>query len=279
MLITIPLGGLPRIVQAGLSLHGHLRKEQFLMHDVWGLHVYFYSGKLRFQREEFTISSGMVSVTPPNVPLEWEFPDHAPHYYVHFIPSESCMFDDGTHMVSRFNQKFPVMNGPYEHFDSIVRDMELIGSSYQQKPLKAQVCLWNLLWKISDTTVYTEEMPDSLPSSVQITMSYINQHYCTAIVIEDLAKHSGVSHNYLTRLFKEHLGCTIEAYIRQKRCQQAQFLLLHSSLAIKSIAQAVGIPDINHFNKTIKKELGAAPSHIRYSTSGRQKETAIRKDR
>lgn len=43
----------------------------------------------------------------------------------------------------------------------------------------------------------------------------------------------------------------------------AEFLLLHSSLAIKSIAQAVGIPDINHFNKTIRKELGAAPSKIR----------------
>lgn len=233
------------------------------MHGVWGLHLYFYSGKLRIQGEQFTINSGTASITPPDTPLEWEFPDHAPHYYIHFVPGSTC--GELTESVKEEDTiwSFPVINGPFEHFDSYVRDMELIGSIYKEEPLKARVCLWNLLWRISDSNAHVEPVQDSLPSSVQIAVSYINQNYSNPIVIKDLAAHSGVSHNYLILLFREHFGCTIEAYIRGKRCRQAEFLLRHSSLAIKSIAQAVGIPDINHFNKTIRKELGAAPSKIR----------------
>lgn len=262
MFVPVPLGGPPHIVQAGLSLHGHLRRERFLMHNVWGLHVYFYSGKLRCQGEEFSIATGSASITPPNTDLEWEFPDHAPHYYVHFIPSANIRIEEG-----KPNEpliwNFPVMNGPFEYFDSLVCDMEMIGATYQAEPLKASVCLWSLLWKISEGDVHQTKEPEKLPSSVQIALSYINQHYSTPIVIKELAKHSGVSHNYLILLFREHFDCTIEAYIRRRRCQQAHFLLRHSSLSIKSIAQAVGIPDINHFNKTIHRELGAAPSKIR----------------
>jgi len=263
MIVTIPLGGLPRIIQAGLSLHGHLHTQQFLLHNVWGLHVYFYSGKLRLQDTEFSISSGMASLTPPNTPLEWEFPDHAPHYYVHFTPGEPYGLAPDTSLLSEHNIDFPVMNGPFERFDTIVRDMELIGSVYRSNPLQAQVCLWNLLLHMADADVCSEMQPSTLPSSVQIVVSHINQNYSMPLIIKELADLSGVSHNYLIQLFKKHFDCTIATYIRRKRCQQAEFLLLHSSLAIKSVAQAVGIPDINHFNKTIRKELGAAPSKIR----------------
>ena len=262
MVITVPLGGFPKIVQAGLSLHGHLRKQEFLMHDVWGLHVYFYSGKLRLQDQEFSIAAGMASLTPPDTPLEWEFPDHAPHYYVHFRPTQSFLLSD-IQSSPRFDYTFPVMNGPFEHFDFIVREMELIKRSYRDNPLRAEVCLWNLLLNMTDASIQTSLPLNTLPSSVQIVVSHINQHYSTPLVIKELAELSGVSHNYLILLFKEHFNCTITTYIRRKRCQHAEFLLRHSSLAIKSIAQAVGIPDINHFNKTIRKELGAAPSKIR----------------
>jgi len=211
----------------------------------------------------FPIASGMASLTPPNTPLEWEFPDHAPHYYVHFIPGEPYPLQPGSTLPPDQETLFPIMNGPFERFDTIVRDMELIGSVYRSNPLKAQVCLWNLLLHMADADTYTEAVSEAFPSSVQIVVSHINQHYSMPLVIKELADISGVSHNYLIQLFKKHFDCTIAAYIRRKRCQQAEFLLRHSSLAIKSIAQAVGIPDINHFNKTIRKELGSAPSKIR----------------
>ncbi len=262
MNITLPLGGMPQIVQAGLSLHGHLRKQQFLMHDVWGLHAYFYSGKLRFGGKEFTISSRMASLTPPNTPLEWEFPDHAPHYYVHFKTSRPC---DPYLPSEPFEYPIRVMSGPFERFETVVRSMELIDQTHKREPLKARVALWNLLLNLNEAGTQKEVLSSTLPSSVQIVVSYINQNYSDPLVVEELANHAGVSHNYLITLFKRHFGLTISAYIRRKRCQEAEFLLRHSSLAIRSIAQAVGIPDINHFNKTIRKELGAAPSKIRES--------------
>jgi len=265
MHFSLNLGGIPRIVQAGLSLHGHLRKERFFMHDVWGLHVYFYSGKLRLEGEEFLISYGTVSITPPNVPLEWEFPDHAPHYYVHFAPSEAVRQEETQRTGGSEFRDFPVMNGPFERFDEIVRDMEIIGNKYKTDKVQSQVCLWNLLWRLSEGNSVENPVPaaKALPSSVQIAASYITQNYSSPIVIKDLAGRAGVSHNYLITLFKANFGCTIEAYIRSTRCERAEFLLRNSSLSIKSIAQAVGIPDLNHFNKVMRKELGCAPSKLR----------------
>ena len=176
MNITLPLGGMPQIVQAGLSLHGHLRKQQFLMHDVWGLHAYFYSGKLRFGGEEFTISSRMASLTPPNTPLEWEFPDHAPHYYVHFKTSRPC---DPYLPSEPFEYPIRVMSGPFERFETVVRSMELIDQTHKREPLKARVALlWNLLLNLNEAGPKRGALLNP-PSSVQIVVSYINQNYST----------------------------------------------------------------------------------------------------
>jgi AraC family transcriptional regulator len=255
-------GGAPTIVQAGLSLHGHLRTEQFLLHNAWGLHLYFYAGKLSLKGEVFPFSSGTVSITPPNVPLEWEFPYHAPHYYIHFTPS----YKSGE-VADSISFNFPIISAPLYPLEEFVRDMEVIGQSYQSEQLKSRVRLWNLLWKISEATEVGEQIDETLPSAVQIAISYINQHYASPLVISELANHSGVSHNYLILLFKKHLNSTIQAYIRKRRVEQAQFLLRNSSLSIKSIAQAVGIPNLNHFNKTIRSELGASPTKVRQNNS------------
>jgi transcriptional regulator GlxA family with amidase domain len=56
---------------------------------------------------------------------------------------------------------------------------------------------------------------------------------------------------------------TVAAYIRQCRVRRARHLLLHSWLPIKTIGRQVGIPNPQHFSKTIRQEWGASPSDLR----------------
>ena len=44
---------------------------------------------------------------------------------------------------------------------------------------------------------------------------------------------------------------------------RAQHLLSQSTLPIKAIAEEVGIPDLQHFNKVVRRKLGGAPRRLR----------------
>ena len=253
MPIPIPLSEAPRIVQAGLSLHGFRKKEQYVMQAVWGVHVYFYEGLLHVGGETFPIAHGSVSLTPPEEKLEWEFPEHAAHYYVHFVPHGELP-----------GQPCSIMHGPLNRIDEVVSDFEFIASTYLTNPLPAQIRFWDFLWR---TARRDSEKPharaSALPAKVQLAVSFIAQHLSSRIHIAKLAQQIDVSHNYLTTLFRANFGCTVAAFIRVKRCERAQFLLRNTSLSIKSIAQEVGIPDLNHFNKVIRREFGRSPTSLR----------------
>jgi transcriptional regulator GlxA family with amidase domain len=72
-----------------------------------------------------------------------------------------------------------------------------------------------------------------------------------------------VSHTHLTRLFRQDTGHTVVGYVRRRRMERARHLLIASTLAIPAVAATVGIPDLQAFNKTCRKELGASPRAVR----------------
>jgi transcriptional regulator GlxA family with amidase domain len=85
------------------------------------------------------------------------------------------------------------------------------------------------------------------------------------LCVADLAREVGLSQNHLTRLFRQATGATISEYIRSLQIERARYLLTHSTLSIKSIAQEVGVQDLHRFNKMVRRNLGAAPRTVRAS--------------
>jgi transcriptional regulator GlxA family with amidase domain len=49
---------------------------------------------------------------------------------------------------------------------------------------------------------------------------------------------------------------------------RARHLLVSSTLSIPAVAASVGIPDLQAFNKTSHRELGASPRAIRTGVTG-----------
>ncbi|MGW2523919.1 helix-turn-helix transcriptional regulator [Streptomyces sp. NPDC001617] len=68
---------------------------------------------------------------------------------------------------------------------------------------------------------------------------------------------------HLTRVFGAETGLTVVSYIRHRRLQRARHLLLSSALSVTAIAAAVGIADLQAFNKACRRELGASPRDVR----------------
>ncbi len=222
------------------------------MRDTWGVHLYLYAGSIAVDGQTHSFGHGSLSITPPNRALEWSFPEHAPHYYAHLLPGPGA----GTVTV-------PVVYQPIKWLDAAVTDFEYIGGHYLTRPIAAQSRIWALLWRAIDGDGTPNGDATHLPPTVQIVMSVIEQSLPEKIVISELARRAGVSHNHLIALFKKSLGLTVRAYIRKRRCERAAFLLRETSLSITSISREVGLPDLHHFNKTIRSEFGLSPRALR----------------
>jgi AraC-like DNA-binding protein len=94
---------------------------------------------------------------------------------------------------------------------------------------------------------------------------YIDSYYHQQVRLEQLAKISGLSKNYLCFLFKKYSGKTIFNYIIERRIQNAIIQLLSTRKKVISIATDCGFNDLSYFNRSFKKIVGQSPSNYRKS--------------
>ena len=102
-----------------------------------------------------------------------------------------------------------------------------------------------------------------LPEVVKATMLEINADLSADISPHELARRQGVSHGYLSTIFKRATGQTISDYIRRRRMEHAANLLGSTNLQIQTVALHCGIMDVQYFSKLFKRQMGLTPSDYR----------------
>ncbi|MBC8101294.1 MAG: helix-turn-helix transcriptional regulator [Cytophagales bacterium] len=256
----IPLSVPPEVIKAGLGFHGRNGNERYLMTDLWSLHLYPYHAAVRFGPHSLPIHPGYVSVIPPNLPVEYEYRDPVQHLFVHFRcasvspsprPGEIALIP----AMQDLGQEFA---GSYTQMEEMVQDLG-------QPRYRIQAHLWATLCRLTDLppSPHNPLLPAAPHPAVQRVLQQIEMRLAETISVAELAREAGVSYSYLGRLFGETVGTTVVAYIRERRLQRAEHLLRHSTLPIKVIAGAVGIPDLHFFNKCLRRARGKSPRAIR----------------
>ena len=81
-----------------------------------------------------------------------------------------------------------------------------------------------------------------------------------ALTLGDIAAASGLSRNYLCRVFKQNIGCSPMHYLNQHRVQNAAEKLITSPLNCSQIAEAVGYSNIHLFSRVFKEVRGISPT-------------------
>ncbi len=102
-----------------------------------------------------------------------------------------------------------------------------------------------------------------ISSNVRKVMHYVQMNINQCLTPNSIAKNVGFSSAYLSRLFKEELGITLNQYINNQRMIVAKRLLRFTSMPIKEVAEHCGISDWNYFTKIFKDEVGVTPSLYR----------------
>lgn len=88
--------------------------------------------------------------------------------------------------------------------------------------------------------------------------------YDTQITVQELSSSIYITPQYLSRLFRRFLGCSVYEYLTTYRMNKAkEMLLMNSKMEVQLIAQQVGFSDTSHFIAIFKKVTGYTPLEFR----------------
>jgi AraC-like DNA-binding protein len=245
--VVLPLGEPPLVADAGVAVHGvTTREDVFLLPDLWQLHLYSYEGTVEAGGVVHRIAPGRASLIPPGTEVRYRYRGRSEHLYAHLRL-------DGT----AERRAAPLMQDAGPNRTLLSR---LMRGALAAPPDRAAAHLWTVLWQLTDADPAGREVA---ADPVAVAAAHIEAHLATSLSVAGVAKVAGVSHNHLTRLFRARTGTTVVAYLRRRRMERARHLLTASTLSITAVAAAVGIPDLQAFNKVCRRELGESPREVR----------------
>lgn len=89
---------------------------------------------------------------------------------------------------------------------------------------------------------------------------FIREHYSEDLSRDEVAASVYITPDYLSRLFKEETGLSINTYLMQVRMEKADELLREGNLTIAEVATQVGFNSLSYFSVVYKKITGHSPS-------------------
>lgn len=100
-------------------------------------------------------------------------------------------------------------------------------------------------------------------NSINSIKNFLDQNYNSDISLDDLSKKFFVNKFYMSRIFKEQVGMTINEYLNNVRVTKAKQMLRFSDKTIADIGASVGIKDPAYFSRLFKKIEGISPDQYR----------------
>ncbi len=98
---------------------------------------------------------------------------------------------------------------------------------------------------------------------VETAQRFIANHFRTNFSVQELARILGIHRSYLSQVFKQRTGNTIQEFIIQYRIERAKESLLHTEDSIQSIAQSCGYYNYPAFEKRFRHVTGYSPTEYR----------------
>ena len=107
--------------------------------------------------------------------------------------------------------------------------------------------------------LYAELFSGGSNSHVRKVEDYIQAAYMLDIRVEDIARQLNLDRRYLSRLFKQNTGQTIQEYLIRVRLEEAS-RCLRRGCSVQDTAALCGYEDVSNFSRMFKRRYGASPS-------------------
>lgn len=238
------------------------------VHEFWELRC---SSEINRSRQ---LNSINIDIIPPNIrhrqvasPLSSNNP-HALHVSIMggrlvIISCEHNFFWQDAMMLDMINTQFR------HDLEQILRSLYDDYRSGERKLLFFNTLSW-LFAAIADLFLRRLEMPDRKPALEQQVLSYIHSfYYDHELSVGSIAEHFNFNGNYLSTLFRQRTGQTLNSAIREVRLSRAYEILHCGRYSVKETAELSGWNCQFYFSNCFRKRFGVSPSEIKGSGPGK----------
>lgn len=225
-------------------------------------------GTIRSATAEWQLSQGSIALLPPDKEHTYFASAENPWdiFWVHFsgdlveeyIPQETAQNDgfmvlnhtsddDMAMLMSQFWQMIQALSGGFS-YQAVFYASQLLGTTL------AYVSLHSKLPK-SHYTMGNEYITQAI--------QYVYDHLEEKVTFSTLTKYLGVSASYLSRVFRQTVGTSVNQFIIDIKTKQASHYLQDTNLSIQQIAERLGYTDQYYFSRVFKKNFGVSPRTFR----------------
>ena len=126
-----------------------------------------------------------------------------------------------------------------------------------------ELCLWarDMLETFMNLINHNKDQKNTL--AIQRVAEYIQNNFRNKITIDDIAQVVYLSPCYVSRIFKQGLGCTLMEYLTQVRVEEAKTMLKNPKYNVMQVAEESGFEDPAYFTRVFKKIEGITPSKFK----------------
>jgi AraC family transcriptional regulator len=106
------------------------------------------------------------------------------------------------------------------------------------------------------------------PSQIIRMLKIVDANIANPVRIKDFAAAAGLSRSEFSRAFLRSVGESPRGYLRRRRIELAQHLMLSTRKSLAEIALDCGLSDQSHLTKSFRRVVGISPNAWRRSRRG-----------
>lgn len=210
---------------------------------------------IQIDEDNFKVSEGEVVILPANI-VHKGFKDedtnsHIEYFWAHFVIKNDFKISDSHGEDLCIPIKFKLSDyARVRILYNQLLDVHMLTGA------RKKYCDFLFTALCCEIAVQSEYENVSGNSIVNKAAAWIELNINMPISLEDTAKALGYNKRYLSRIFREHMGITVNEFITEKKLTLAKQLLTGSDETVTSIAMQIGFSDTGYFMRTFKKHEG-----------------------
>lgn len=222
-------------------------------------------GSFTYQETTYSLSSGDCMFINCSLPYLHQCTKQAWQLcWVHFYGSHAEKMYDYYLKLGGSNYFSAQKKAVYENLLHEIYETAKQESPMHDLELNEKLCrLFSLLTNEAVSRRTALEHGHSAKKDLTPIIQYLEKHYSEKITLDLLSERFYINKFYLTRIFKETYGISINRYLIRLRISHAKQLLRFTPFPIEEIAHQCGIQDMSYFNRLFHKAEGLSPGMYR----------------
>lgn len=129
--------------------------------------------------------------------------------------------------------------------------------------IKQIVALTYRAFSTAKVIPYTHEVTiNNHGNVVYASIKYIEKNICEIHNVKEVSENLKYSNCYLSQLFREKTGMTLQQYINLKKIEKSIEMLKYCKISISQIADKLNYASVQSFNKAFKRIKGCSPTEF-----------------